>query len=318
MVRLAIAGLEDATLAALAARSQPAQVEPWSRASGRTSSEADTPQASVFLGRPTIAGSAGASGECDRSIEDALRAGRWVLVEPQSTAACLSAAAIDAWERLAISSGGRLTIRNLERNLPSRTLIRQQLDAGKFGAAGLIRGHRWTPATSRSVGGAISVPAALVADIDVAQWLMGRSAELVYAAAPAGGEALQLHLGFPAGGMALLDWARLPDGDGYSSLSLIGSAGAAYADDHSNRQLAFRGGAPRAILADERLQGMTQLLRGFAKDITTPQAAAPSPSATSAAARDSATADWFGAVRLAAAAERSLETNRAVRLEELP
>ena len=44
--------------------------------------------------------------------------------------------------------------------------------------------------------------------------------------------------------MALIDCAQtLPQGDGYFSLSLIGSTGAAYADSHHNRQLLYGGGS---------------------------------------------------------------------------
>jgi hypothetical protein len=47
--------------------------------------------------------------------------------------------------------------------------------------------------------------------------------------------------------MAMLDFTdTLPDGENYRSLCLIGSKGAAYADDHHNRNLFFAGGAPKA------------------------------------------------------------------------
>ena len=52
--------------------------------------------------------------------------------------------------------------------------------------------------------------------------------------------------------MALVDHCdHLPAGDGYHSLAVIGSAGAAYADDHQNMQLVFRGGHPQAIRTEE-------------------------------------------------------------------
>ena len=43
----------------------------------------------------------------------------------------------------------------------------------------------------------------------------------------------------------------LPEGDGYFSLSLIGSAGAAYADDHHNTQLLYAGGHAAALKTGE-------------------------------------------------------------------
>jgi predicted dehydrogenase len=64
--------------------------------------------------------------------------------------------------------------------------------------------------------------------------------------------------------MALIDDARtLPSGDGYFSLSLIGSTGAAYADDHHNRNLLFRGGDPNAIDTGQGSLHLTAQLREF-------------------------------------------------------
>src|SRR5205085_8908378 len=92
-----------------------------------------------------------------------------------------------------------------------------------------------------------ALPAELFDEIDLACWLFGQPPSEVYAAGRPPDYA-QLHLGFPGGGMALIDYARtLPPGDAYFSLSLIGSAGAAYADDHHNMQLLFGRGHPRAL-----------------------------------------------------------------------
>jgi predicted dehydrogenase len=70
-----------------------------------------------------------------------------------------------------------------------------------------------------------------------------------------------LHLGFAGGGMAVIDYAEtLPPGDGYFSLSLIGSTGAAYADDHHNMQLLYGGGHPSALHTGEAdLSALAQL-----------------------------------------------------------
>ncbi len=52
---------------------------------------------------------------------------------------------------------------------------------------------------------------------------------------------------YEGGGMALIDaTTRLPEGDDYYSLSLLGANGAAYADDHHNMQLLFAGGSAEA------------------------------------------------------------------------
>ena len=164
--------------------------------------------------------------------------------------------------RVTIKHAGEETreiVINPDRFLPSRQLIRQQLDAGKLGDVGLVRVHRWEPRDSASADDTHGLPASMLRDLDVVLWLIGQSPDAVYAVeqtdsnpGSSGGRFLQVHLGFPSGAMALLDYAdRLPSGEGYHSLSVIGSAGAAYADDHQNMQLVFRGGRPQAVLADE-------------------------------------------------------------------
>lgn len=158
---------------------------------------------------------------------------------------------------------------NPDRFLPSRQLIRQQLDTGKLGEVGLIRVHRWQPMSSpgpRGLGDSCStsestdpqggglLDEALLRDLDLVLWLVGKLPDAIHAVeqSDASGRFVQVHLGFPGGAMALIDFTnRLPAGDGYQSLSVIGSAGAAYADDHQNMQLVFRGGRPQAVRAEE-------------------------------------------------------------------
>ena len=55
----------------------------------------------------------------------------------------------------------------------------------------------------------------------------------------------------------------LPDSDGYHSLSLIGSLGAAYADDHRNRNLIFSGGSAKAELPGSRDAYIQPMLEDF-------------------------------------------------------
>lgn len=143
---------------------------------------------------------------------------------------------------------------NPDRFLPSRQLIRQQLDAGKLGDVGLIRIHRWEPSVGKADG---DLPAGLLRDLDLVLWLTGKLPDVIHAVEQIGPDnsaarSIQLHLGFPGGAMALIDFSnQLPRGDGYQSLSVIGSAGAAYADDHQNMQLVFRGGQAQAVRAEE-------------------------------------------------------------------
>ena len=136
--------------------------------------------------------------------------------------------------RVTISPAGaeaREIVINPDRFLPSRQLIRQQFDTGKLGEVGLIRVHRWEPRGSASADDVHGLPASLLRDLDVVLWLIGHSPDAVYAVeqtdsnpSNSRGRFLQVHLGFPSGAMALLDFAdRLPPGEGYQSLSLIGS-----------------------------------------------------------------------------------------------
>ena len=184
------------------------------------------------------------------------------------------------------ASPGRLTWGNPDRYLPSRQLIRQQLDAGKLGPPGLIRIHRWSPLDL------------LLCDLDLVQWYFGKPANLVYAFENAG--CTQAHLGFAGGGMALIDAARgLPAGDRYYSLSLIGASGAAHADDHANTQLLYQGGAPRALRVDEGVTSWTALLQAFVDSLRND---APAQS----------TADWHAVWNTAAAVAQALQTGQSI------
>jgi hypothetical protein len=139
---------------------------------------------------------------------------------------------------------------------------------------------------------------------------MGVPPDVVYAVARPGaardpgpepvGQTLLVHLGFPGGGMALLDYAAaLPAGDGYEALSVIGAAGAAYADDHHNSQLLFRGGPPSALRVDERGRETDALVREFAA------------ARTGAGAFDSGAAAWRAVLAVAGAVGASIASGRA-------
>lgn len=226
----------------------------------------------------------------DGDVERLIAAGKHVLVAGEID---LSVERLDAWAMLARAGGLRLAVPNRERHLPSRQLIRQQLD-GPLGRPGLVRVHRW-PAFQ---------PALLLADLDVALWLMGVSPDVVCALEGDGG-VLQVHLGFPGGGMALISHASAGlSGHRCSSLSVIASAGAAYADDQANRQLFFTRGEPcAAFLASEEARAVTSMVQSFVDDVLNGADSSP------------ALAAWGRAVAVRDAVTRSLATRRAVRLE---
>ena len=194
-----------------------------------------------------------------------LGAGRHVLLTAHSW---MAGEALDALQAAA-RGGAQLCILNPERFLPSRQLIRQQLDSGKLGEPGLIRIHRW----ESGAGDELSTP--LTRELDVTLWLMGSAPNLVYGVSAGGSQ--QVHLGFPGGGMALVDYVdSLPAGDGYQSLSVIASTGAAYADDHQNVQLHYAGGHPRAVLASEGQRALIALVQHFVSALGSGEALAGS------------------------------------------
>ncbi len=103
--------------------------------------------------------------------------------------------------------------------------------------------------------------------------------------------------------MALVDHSMmLPPGSDYFSLSVFGSAGAAYADDHHDMHLLYRGGRPTALPAGQgRLHHLGEL-QEFVEAI-----AAGRPPAITAD-------DGHKAAEVVRAAGRSLKSGRAMRL----
>ena len=137
---------------------------------------------------------------------------------------------------------------------PQAQSIRASLDDGQLGNPGLLRLHHWHP-------GAITMDEQIAA-VDLALWLFGSMPDATYCTSSSDNRLI--HLGFPAGGMAMIDFSgALPDGDGYHSLSLIGSLGAAYADDHRDRNLIFSGGSAKAELPGSRDAYIQPMLEDF-------------------------------------------------------
>ena len=204
---------------------------------------------------------------------------------------------------------------NPDRFLPSRQLIRQQLDSGKLGDVGLIRVHRWEPTVGHvsNVPGLTrhvenvpheinGLPTGLMRDLDLVLWLVGKLPNSIHAVSrseshDSQSKFIQVHLGFPGGAMALIDYSnQLPEGDGYQSLSVIGSTGAAYADDHQNMQLVFRGGNAQAVRAEETGRRHAALIQEFVDGLQAGREVS------------SAVADWQRVVDLANAVTRSMTT----------
>lgn len=154
--------------------------------------------------------------------------------------------------------------------------IRDSITAGHIGSPGLVRSHRWQPSPPggpeawgidpNRTGGLFIHE--LTRDIDMAIWLFDAAPTEVFAISrglvPDHPDWAVVHLGFPNGGMAVLDVATsLPHGDAYRSLELIGADGAAYADDHHNMQLLYRGGSPSARLTEPSDNAALRQLTSF-------------------------------------------------------
>ena len=148
---------------------------------------------------------------------------------------------------------------------PEVIALRESLDAGNLGKLGLIRMHLWNQQQSDGIQ-------EMVHAIDLTLWFFGTEPKYIHGTTSAENEVKcsLIHLGFECGGMALLDFTNsLPTGDNYESLSLIGSKGAAYADDHRNRNLFFNGGAPDAKYPDTSMNFIGPMLEDFTKRIKT-------------------------------------------------
>jgi predicted dehydrogenase len=274
-IRLAVCHPDSAAFAGIAARLRGASVEPYS---------ADCTAAMLCGAGP--------------SPEELLRAGVHVLFVAEP---CPSALALEVLFREAQRAGVKLAVVNPDRYSPSRQLICKQL-GGPLGEAGLVRLHRWQPAgTVPEVAG---LPEPLIRDLDSTLWLAGQKPNRVFAIEQKEGAGwfVQVHLGFPHGGMALLDFdSRLPAGDGYQSLSVIAASGAAYADDHQNTQLLYRGGNALAIRTEERAGQFAEMAQEFVNALKE--------------GGDWVANDWKLVFAIADAAGKSLASGKAVALE---
>jgi len=223
------------------------------------------------------------------------------------------------------SAGLTLMVGQAIRFLPAVAEVQRCLRSGILGAPGLLRIHDWRPPhVDEQADATPAIDQAVLPDVDLANWMFGGLPSEVYAAGRKKGTGpicakhpvgrsekldlspffyLQIHLGYPDGGMALVDHSMLmPAGADYFSLSLVGSAGAAYADDHRNVHLAYRGGRPQALLVDRTALHHLAELQAFVDAMRTGR-----PPAIAAN-------DGYKAVEVVRAAGRSLESGRALRL----
>lgn len=155
----------------------------------------------------------------------------------------------------------RLTPALTWRFLPSHGEIYARLRAGNLGDPGLLRIHRWPPRDP------------MWADLDLALWWFSGVPEVTFGLQSE--ELLQTHLGFPDGGMAMIDHAlEFTTCDGYHAVTLIGSTGAAYSDDHRNMQLLLTRAGTSALKVNESELARVNLLGAWMDSIAK---ASPAP-----------------------------------------
>lgn len=183
----------------------------------------------------------------DQTVSRALQAEKHVLVEPPLA---IEARQAKRAAELSRSAGVRLMIAQPARFQADHLAVKESLDKGELGRPGLLRIHQWCSAKNHNRYAALGA-------VDLALWIFNDLPTNIYAlvrpehASLEHADYTQIHFGFPDGGMGLIDLTqRLPNGDGYNSVNLIGSLGAAHADDHHNMQLLYGGGHAQALLTE--------------------------------------------------------------------
>jgi len=160
------------------------------------------------------------------------------------------------------------------RFMPAIEQVKLMLDEKKLGEAGLLRIHCWNPKAENKE--------TLAREVDLALWMFGSLPSEVYGLERPG--YVQVHLGFERGGMAIIDLdAAIPPGNEYYSLSMIGSTGAAYADDHHNFNLLMGQDDTSVLLASQGDTTLVAMIDNFATAVREGGPFSPSWSDTKAA-----------------------------------
>lgn len=162
---------------------------------------------------------------------------------------------LPADERDRLAKSNRVMPLMTTRHDPAVQHILEQLGNGCLGQPGLLRVHHWQPQFSRA-------DSSLSCWLDIALQVFAGRIDSVCAVQH--NEALQAHLGFRNGGMALIGTDTIPRQPGYFSMTLVGSAGAAYADDHHNAQLLFHRYGTTGLLSETLTPDLSDVLGNFA------------------------------------------------------
>ncbi len=222
------------------------------------------------------------------------------LIDSTHTADALSTAFEQSTATLAIGFGLRFQ--------PDVQTLRESIATGKLGAPGLLRIHHWMPPDGDSPCNGDAPAGAIVCDvaaeIDLACCLFEGPPNVVFALQQGDADqirSVQVHLGFPKGGMALIDVVDgLPSEAEYATRSVIGATGAVYADAHHDMQLMFQDGTTRAVGIDWQHRHLLPQIQDFVDALAADRQPLASPPAVRRA------------LHVADGVARSIETGAAV------
>ncbi|HAT18886.1 MAG TPA: hypothetical protein DCS85_01900 [Verrucomicrobiales bacterium] len=143
---------------------------------------------------------------------------------------------------------------------PNVIPVEESRSQGQLGEPGLLRIHYWL--TRKECPRTVAFH-----QVDLAHWFFSSPPDSGYC--HAGQNYLLIHLGYPDGGMALVDIAtNRPGHSDYHSMHLIGSRGAAYADDHENTHLLLgKAGATALIQPVNAVLTIQNMLEEFVAGI---------------------------------------------------
>lgn len=146
-----------------------------------------------------------------------------------------------------------------DRFMPSIMQVQEATASGKLGEQGLLRIHDWRASSTINT-------ARVASQIDLACWIFAAIPQNTYAVEREG--YVQIHFGFAGGGMAIIDLdSTIPVDTSYYSLSLIGSSGAVYADDHHNTNLLLDDRGTIGIRGTQHHLALAGMIAQFAKTV---------------------------------------------------
>lgn len=146
------------------------------------------------------------------------------------------------------------------RHRPSIREVGRAARSRKLGVPGLMRIHDW------DASGVLD-ESRVANQLDLVIWIFGSTPRQTCTGLR--DDYLQLHVGLDGDGMALVDLdATLPANQRYYSLSLIGSEGAAYADDHHNTNLVFSDQGLTGLGFSEHESEIFHLVADFAASLS--------------------------------------------------